>query len=227
MCSQMYTHTHTWVYTLKHRHANCAMDCFLTACHTWVCVCDLTLSAVLWDCSVTVDQPIRWLRSLHSLPLALFLPSLHAVWSDDTHRTHTQTHLSTHTNMWAASSSLWLTSCGSPSLTLPLFFGRFFFFFFFVCPLPHTCRKVCESTSPLPPVWRLTIWWISARLRQGVRHSRIRYKLSLLQGTASHHGSCLHLYLSYIIPTFSPSMIFNSSFSSQVFRGAQTITSHF
>ena len=31
--------THTWIYTLKHRHANCTMDCFLTACHTWVCVC--------------------------------------------------------------------------------------------------------------------------------------------------------------------------------------------
>lgn len=118
-------------------------------------------------------------------------PSLPAVWSA---HLHTNTH--THRNIWAASSSLWLTSCDPPSLTAPLFFRRFEW------PLSHTCRKVCESL-PFPSFDDLTIWWISARLRQSVRHGRIRYKLSLLQGTASHHRSVSPAFicLSQIIPT--------------------------
>lgn len=113
-------------------------------------------------------------------------------------------HLNIHTNIWAANSSLWLTSCGSPSLTLQLFFRRFW------VRCPHTCCKVCEPL-PYPSFWRLTIWWISARLRQGVRHGRIRYKLSLLQGTASRHGFCLHLFVPHHSTTssFSSPMFFN------------------
>ena len=52
--------------------------------------------------------------------------------------------------MWAASSSLWLTSCGSPSLTLPLFFGRFFFFFLTTRCLTHVVRCVRALPHPFP-----------------------------------------------------------------------------
>lgn len=60
------------------------------------------------------------------------------------------THLNIHTNMWATSSSLWLTSCGSPSLTLPLLFGRFLS----VRCLTHVVR--CVRALPLSnfDVWR-------------------------------------------------------------------------
>lgn len=80
----------------------------------------------------------------------------------------------------------WLWFALSNSATLPSAF-------WVLCRLTRTVK--CVSLSPFHSFDHLTIWWISARLRQGLRHGRIRYKLSLLQGTASHHGSfsCLHL----------------------------------
>lgn len=102
----------------------------------------------------------------------------------------------------------WLTGCvaspHTPSLTLPLDFSA-------LASAPVVSHVVrCVSSYPSPSsFWRLTIWWISARLRQGVRHGRIRYKLSLLQGTASHHESLSFTCLFHTIPT--------SSFSSAMF----------
>lgn len=139
----------------EHRHAARATGSFLTACHRWVCLGVTSLSRYRpVHCLVAVQEPIRWLLSLHSLPL---------------HE---------HTNLWAAGCSLPLTSSVSFPLTRQL-------------PAALSARDLtpCKvRVSPLPLVWHLTIWWISARLWKIVRHGRIRYKLSLLQGTASHHG---------------------------------------
>lgn len=127
-------------------------------------------------------------------------PSLPAVWGDNTLTAHTNTHTHAHKCL----------GCQLLSLTNQL---RFALSNTATCPsaclsarrLTHAVR--CVSVSPLSLVWRLTIWWISARLRQGVRHGRIRYKLSLLQGTASHQEplSCLFTFLSHTAPTSSSS----------------------
>ncbi len=119
----------------------------------------------------------------------------------------------THTSTWAASSSL-LTN----QLQFALSNTTTFLWPFLLSAhcLAHVVRCASAPPLPFPFVWHLTIWWISARLRQGVRHSRIRYKLSLLQGTASHHGSCLHL----IYPTPFPLSISCVSTSLSVFRSS-------
>ena len=110
------------------------------------------------------------------------------------HWLRTHTHTLTYARVpKAAKSPLWLTGCISSYLTPPLLWHS---------SSVHCLTRVVRCVSAAPPtfkLWPLMIWWIAARLRQGVRHSRIRYKLSLLQGIASHLGSC---HLCHAIPTF-------------------------
>lgn len=84
----------------------------------------------------------------------------------------------------------------------------------------HAPCGVWALRTPFPrltfKLWPLTIWWIAARLRQGVRHSRIRYKLSLLQGIASHLGSC-HLFATPFPLSIFP-LFFSPVFRSFLFR---------
>lgn len=158
-------------------------DCFLTACHTWLCVS----AAVLREWHVTGRQQTRWLAfciHFHFPSILLLYFQSEASLTTTTRSAHTH-----HTRTFgAASSSLtnWLWFALSNSAALPPAF-------WVLCLLTRTVT--CVSLPPLHSFDHLTIWWISARLRQGLRHGRIRYKLSLLQGTASHHGSfsCLHL----------------------------------
>lgn len=165
--------------------------------------CAITLAAVLWDCSVTVEQPNRWLRSSHPLALpSLFPSSTCSLRRQHWPLTHSKAHTHTHSRTYLG--------CPLSPLTNKLRFG-----------LSNTATSVppswvlrfltrvvsCVSSSPSPSFDVLTIWWISARLRQGVRHGRIRYKLSLLQGTASHQWSpsaYLTPLLFVLLPSYLP-----------------------
>lgn len=140
-------HTHRFTHT--HMNTGMQSDCFLTACRGWVCTWTHHSCQLLGHCSGANPLPELTVFTYSILPPY--------VKSEATTLTAHVLNCKKTTNIWAAASSLWLTSCVPFSLTLPLPV--------FLRARILTRCKVCE----LLPFVSFDIWWFDEFQRDSGR----------------------------------------------------------